>query len=137
MITIGYSTRKYDEEYYNHLIKTCGIKTAQIIPVVNPGKYSLSEAYNLVLEKSENDIVILIHDDLIFETKNWGHKLKSIVKKNDDFGVLGLAGSKHLPKSGMWWEIPETMYGIVNHQMKEKSGLVNTQLNLKIKLKKL
>ena len=88
----------------------------------------------MVLEKSENDIVILIHDDLIFETKNWGHKLKSLVKKNDDFGILGLAGSKHLPKSGMWWEIPETMYGIVNHQNEGKKWTSKYSTELKNKV---
>ena len=61
----------------------------------------------------------LIHDDLIMETKNCGHKLKSLFNKNKDYGIIGSAGSKYLPQSSMWWEIPETMYGIVNHQNEE------------------
>ena len=120
MITIGYSTREIDQNYIDHIKKTVGPKNAEIIPFENKGTHSLSEVYNIILEKSKYDTVVLIHDDLIFETNNWGHKLNSIIKKNNDYGVIGLAGSKYVPKSGMWWEIPETMYGIVNHQDESK-----------------
>ena len=116
MITIGFSTRKISPTYIDHLRSTCGIKNVEIIPIENDGLFSLSEAYNKIIEKSTFDLVVLLHDDLIIETKNWGHKLKKLFQKNSEYGILGLAGSKFLPKNGMWWEIPETMYGIVNHQ---------------------
>jgi len=116
MITIGFSTRKISPTYIDHLRSTCGIKNVEIIPIENDGLFSLSKAYNKIIEKSTFDLVVLLHDDLIIETKNWGHKLKKLFQKNSEYGILGLAGSKFLPKSGMWWEIPETMYGIVNHQ---------------------
>ena len=57
MITIGFSTRKINEDYITQLEKSCGSKNVQIIPIENNGEYSLSEVYNKILEQAENDIV--------------------------------------------------------------------------------
>jgi hypothetical protein len=43
MITIGFSTRKIDENYIAQLEKSCGNKSVQIIPIENNGEFSLSE----------------------------------------------------------------------------------------------
>jgi len=120
MITIGYSTRKIDENYILQLEKSCGSKNVQIIPIENNGEYSLSEVYNKILEQSENDIVVLCHDDLKFDTGGWSYKIKNHFEKNPEYGIIGLAGSKYMPKSGMWWEVQPTMYGIVNHENEGK-----------------
>jgi hypothetical protein len=120
MITIGFSTRKINEDYITQLEKSCGSKNVQIIPIENNGEYSLSEVYNKILEQAENDIVVLCHDDLKFDTHGWLYKLKSHFEKNPEYGIIGLAGSKYMPKSGMWWEVQPTMYGIVNHENEGK-----------------
>jgi len=120
MITIGYSTRKENDEYVHHLQTTSMYKEVEIIQKVNNGEKSLTQVYNEILQESKNDIVVLIHDDLIFETKNWGEKILKHFKKNDDYGILGLAGTKYLSESGMWWEVSSSMYGIVNHSDGQK-----------------
>ena len=119
MITIGYCTKEIDPKYRDYLEESCGLHKVEIIPFENPGTHSLTEAYNIILEQSTNDIVVLCHDDIYFEKKNWGSKLLKHFKRNPDYGILGAAGSKYLPKSGMWWEINTEMFGIVNH---EKDG---------------
>ncbi len=120
MLTIGYSTRKSNPEYIETLKKTCGVRDVEVIEMVNDGLMSLSETYNKIIDKSSNNVVVLCHDDLEFDTKNWGLKLLKYFSKNPEFGIIGLAGSKYLPKSGKWWEIRETMYGIVNHKSDNK-----------------
>ena len=116
MITIGYCTKAFNSEYHDYLKSTCGVHKVEIIPFENPGTHSLTEAYNIILEKSSNDIVILCHDDIYFEKKNWGNKILKHFKRNTEYGILGAAGSKYLPKSGMWWEVNTEMFGIVNHE---------------------
>jgi len=116
MITIGYSTKQIDPQFTEYLKKTCGIPKAEIIPFENPGTHSLTEAYNIILEKSTNDIVVLCHDDIYFEKNNWGNKILKHFKRNPEYGILGVAGSTKLPKSGKWWEDPSRMRGIVNHE---------------------
>ena len=116
MITIGFSTREIDKDFINHIKSTCGPKNIEVIPFENKGTHSLSEAYNIILEKSSNDIVVLCHDDIYFDKKGWGNKIVKHFSKNPDYGILGLAGSISMPKSGKWWEDNTKMRGIVNHE---------------------
>jgi len=120
MITIGYSTKKIEPEFREYIEKSCGLPHVEVIPFENPGTHSLTEAYNIILEKSSNDIVVLCHDDIYFEKKNWGNKVLKHFKRNPEYGIIGAAGSKYMPKTGMWWEIPTEMFGIVNHEHEGK-----------------
>jgi hypothetical protein len=120
MITIGFSTRKIDNSFVELLKKTCGVSNLQIIPIENEGKYSLPEAYNMILEQATNDIVVLCHDDIYFDSKNWGSKILKHFKRSPEYGILGLAGSTQLPESAKWWEDFSKMKGIVNHEHEGK-----------------
>ena len=119
MITIGYSTRKNNEKYTDYLKKTCGIKNVEVIQKVNNGEKSLSQVYNEIIDESTNDIIIFCHDDLEFDTSNWGKRIIKHFEKSD-FGILGVAGTTEIPKSGMWWEDKRKMIGIVNHKHEGK-----------------
>lgn len=120
MITIGFSTREIDQSFIKHIKDTCGPKNIEIIPFENKGTHSLSEAYNIILDKSSNDIVVLCHDDIYFDKKGWGSKLLKHFQRNPEYGILGVAGSVSLPKSAKWWEDPSKMRGIVNHEHEGK-----------------
>lgn len=119
MITIGYSTRKSNPTLQEYLKKSCGHPKVRIIEKVNPNGRSLTEVYNEILEESQTDIVVLCHDDIYFEKNGWGNYLINHFKKSD-YGVLGVAGSTYIPKSGMWWEDRRKMVGIVNHEHEGK-----------------
>ncbi len=125
MITIGYCTRESDENHAKHLVKTCGLdpKKIQIIEIVNTGDRSLTECYNEILANSDNDIVVLCHNDITIETKQWGTKLLKQFDRNPTYGIIGVAGSKNLPKSGKWWEDSRKMYGKVAHTHDGKTWL--------------
>jgi hypothetical protein len=117
MITVIFSTREDKPEHIEHIKKTSGIhKGLEVIQYINNGEYSLTELYNKGLDESENNIVIFCHDDIIFDTKNWGKKLLKVIEKNPEYGIVGIAGSRELPSSGKWWENPLHMYGQVFHQ---------------------
>lgn len=113
MVSVVYSTRNDYPEYKKHIQDTVGIKDCEIIQIVNNGQYSLTEVYNMGLEQSSNDIVAFIHDDLVLP-KKWGVKMVRHFE-NSDYGILGVAGTTDLPKSGMWWEDRSRMVGIVKH----------------------
>lgn len=135
MITIGYSTRKSNPEFHQYLQLSSGLKDIQVIEKVNNGEKSLSKVYNEILDESINDIVILCHDDIYFDTKKWGEK---IIKhfNNTNFGILGVAGSTCLPKSGMWWENTSKMVGIVNHEHNGKKWESKYSQDLSNEIKK-
>jgi hypothetical protein len=116
MITIGFSTRSHNQEYIDYLQKTSMYKDVEIIEKINNGDKSLSQVYNEILNESKYDAVVLCHDDLEFDTKNWGDKVLKHIAKSPEYGILGLAGSKYLDKTAKWWEVNSTMYGVVNHK---------------------
>ncbi len=120
MITIGFSTRKIDNNFVDMLKKTSGVPNTEVIPFENNGEYSLTEVYNKILNQSSNNVVILCHDDIYFDSKNWGQKILNHFKRKNDYGILGLAGTTHLPKSAKWWEDFSKMKGIVNHEHEGK-----------------
>jgi len=115
MITIGYSTRKKNEEFKNYLIKSSGFKKLNVIEKVNDGEKSLSEVYNEIINECQTDILVICHDDIYFDTTGWYHKLLKHFEKSD-YGIIGVAGSTEMPKSGQWWQNRKSMIGIVNHE---------------------
>jgi hypothetical protein len=125
MITIGYCTRESDENHTKHLIKTCGLdpKKIEVIEIVNKGNRSLTECYNEILKKSTYNHVVFCHSDITLETKQWGHKLLKAFTKHSEYGIIGVAGSKNMPASGMWWENRKKMYGRVQHTHEGKTWL--------------
>jgi len=123
MITIGYSTKSTKPDFKNYLISTCGIKDCEIIEKVNPGTKSLSQVYNEILNESSNNIVVLCHDDILFEKSYWAKRILEHFDKHSDYGILGVAGTTYYPSSGRWWDIQGEMVGQVYHQHQGKKWL--------------
>jgi glycosyltransferase involved in cell wall biosynthesis len=125
MITIGYSTRSTKPELIEYFKKTCGNpKKVEVIEKVNNGQKGLSEVYNEILNESQNDIIVFCHDDIEFDTKNWGEKLTKLFERNPEYGIIGIAGTTDLV-DGRWWKIKESMTGIVSHKNEGKKWTNN------------
>ena len=119
MITVGYSTRNSKPEFQEYIQKTCMYKKIQIIEKVNNGDKSLAQVYNEIIKESENDIIVFCHDDIEFDTKNWGEKLLKLFQKNPDYGIIGVAGTTDMI-DGRWWTLKQSMTGIVSHKHEGK-----------------
>jgi len=123
MVSVIYCTRETNPEHKEHLIKTSGLhKNLEVIEIINNGE-SLTTAYNRGLKQASNDIVVFCHDDITIETKQWADKLLKLFKRNPEYGILGVAGTKELPSSGKWWENTKKMYGRVAHTNEGKTWL--------------
>ena len=115
MITVGFSTREHNEELIKYFEKSSGVRGIEVIEVINNGEKNLSEVYNEILRNSKHKIVLLCHDDIYFDTNNWGKKLLNHFN-NSDYGILGMAGTTEMPETGQWWSNRNKMVGIVNHE---------------------
>jgi hypothetical protein len=135
MVTVGYSTRKHNPEFIEYLKISSGIKNIEVIEKINNGEKSLSQTYNEILSESNNNILILCHDDIYFDTKKWGEKIFKHFDKSD-YGILGVAGTTYLPKSGQWWEDSSKMVGIVNHENNGKKWESKYSEDLGVKIQK-
>ena len=114
-ISVIISTRKIDENYKKHIIESFNNRDTQILMYENDNQFSLSELYNKGLDESVNDIVVFMHDDIVINTPDLTPKIHHLFKKNKEHGIIGVAGTDNLI-SGMWWELRESMYGMVNHE---------------------
>jgi hypothetical protein len=115
MLTVGYSTRNPKPEFIEYLKKSSGYKKLEVIEKINNGDKSLSEIYNEILSESKTNLVLFIHDDIYFDTTSWYYKLVKHFE-NENYGIIGLAGTTILPNSGQWWEKRNKMIGVVNHE---------------------
>jgi GT2 family glycosyltransferase len=122
MISIVVSSHLSDNEdelFKKHILSTIGLKPSMVDIHIykNYKQYSLSEVYNKGLKDSIFDKVLFCHNDIIFNTQNWGKRLLSNFENNPKYGILGLAGTTDLsPESqGMWWHHSERMIGQVSH----------------------
>jgi len=125
MISVVFSTREDNPKHIEHIKNTSGIhKGLEVKQYINNGEYSLTELYNKALKETTNNIVVFCHDDIIFDTKNWGNKILKHFKRNSEYGILGKAGSKYMPSSGRWWDNGMTeAIGQVYHKQGEKKWL--------------
>jgi hypothetical protein len=116
MITAVYSTKETKTWHKEHIIKTSGLgKGIEVIEYINNGEFSLTEIYNKGLNDAKNSIVVFLHDDIYFDSNNWGNKIIKHFEQSE-YGILGLAGTTDVPESGRWWEDRSKMVGIVNHE---------------------
>lgn len=119
-LSVIISTKKIDFNYKNHVIKTSGIKDLELIIYENPEGISLTEIYNKGLNESKNNIVVFCHDDIIFNKDKWGVRLLKEFSENN-YGILGVAGSTYMAPNGRWWEDQSKMVGIVKHTHEGKT----------------
>ena len=92
------------EECKNHIAKLIIPKSykIEIIPVYNAN--SLCSAYNEGMTKSNSKYKIYLHQDLMITDKNFLNIMINCFKKDKDLAILGIAGCKKIPKSGIWWD---------------------------------
>ncbi len=122
-LTVGYSTRISKPPFVEYLKSTSGIKDITVIEKVNNGEKSLSQVYNEILYESADDIVILCHDDIYFDSPYWAKRVIEHFKKKPEYGIIGLAGTTYFPSNGCWWSVQSEMVGQVSHQHEGKKWL--------------
>jgi len=89
--------------------KTVGCDYELIVIDNSENKYSIFEAYNLGIDRSKGDYLCFVHDDILFQTQDWGVVVLEIFNQNKKLGLLGVAGAKIKTKMpSAWWDCPET-----------------------------
>ena len=106
-----------------HIKETCGCNLHTYF-MYNPEGVGLSEIYNNMLdkEKTENNIIVYIHDDIEFLKNGWGAEILRLFNEHEDYGIIGVAGSAQFDSNATWWQY-EKKYGQVLHRHNGKSWL--------------
>lgn len=84
---------------------------------------SLSEVYNQAFDMARNNIVVFTHDDVVPLKQDWGKDLIELYESNQEYGIIGVAGSKHygLDDKLEWWYQKNGLVGMIFHGTEEKS----------------
>ncbi len=114
--------REHDKEFEEHVKKTIGLKDYELLFYINPGTHSLTELYNKGLNESKNKYVLFCHNDIKYLKSGWGKRYVEQLE-NQNYGIIGHAGTTKLTESGRWWDDTHLMVGQVWHQHNdEQSG---------------
>lgn len=123
-IIICSRTATIDTNLSKNIEETIGCNYELIVIDNSKNKYSIFEAYNLGIEKSNSDYLCFIHDDVLFHTNGWGSIINNLFNENKKLGLVGVAGAKVKTKMpSAWWDCHENqkvMHIIQHFPNKEK-----------------
>ncbi|GAB2473673.1 hypothetical protein GCM10011375_25620 [Hymenobacter qilianensis] len=101
----------------------------QIIDIDNSkGTYSIFQAYNLGISKSQFNVLCFMHEDVGFITNGWGEKVVNAFQNNPKLGLLGVAGSSYKSLLPSGWSFStatdKTLYmNVVQHYKADGSSI--------------
>jgi hypothetical protein len=104
MITIIICSRnsQIPSKLRDNIASSIGIEYEVVCIDNSQNKYSIFEAYNLGARQSKFPFLCFIHDDILFQTANWGINLIQHFE-NSEFGLIGVAGSQYKSKYLSGW----------------------------------
>lgn len=103
--------------YLRHL-RLPGGWQAEYIPI--SGAASMTAGYNQAMQASNAKYKIYLHQDAFLVYPDAVMECIKIFEQNPKVGMIGLAGCKKLPDSGVWWQAEKT-YGLVAHALEPES----------------
>ena len=118
------STHSSDEmqEYIDMLKNTCDCDN-EIYFIENKEGVGLSQLYSDMMNKINDDIIVFVHDDVVILNKGWGKELLRMFNEHEDYGIIGVAGTKKFNYNCIWWEDNKYCYGQVLHEKDGKQFL--------------
>lgn len=98
--------------------KTIGLPHEILYVDNSKEKRSICAVYNYLASKASFPYLCFVHEDIVFETRNWGLIIKDIFSRRTEVGVIGIAGCKYKAKrfSGWFSGIKEFDCAHVTHQ---------------------
>lgn len=82
--------------------KTIGISYEIVVIDNSHNAYSIFSAYNEGVKRAVGDVFCFMHDDIMFETQNWGSIIQNLLNTNR-IGVVGVAGTYCMPNIPCYW----------------------------------
>jgi glycosyltransferase involved in cell wall biosynthesis len=66
----------------------------------------ITSAYNEAMQKSDAKYKVYLHQDVYIQNQTFIGDILNIFKTDQNIGLIGMAGAKIIPVSGIWWEDP-------------------------------
>lgn len=88
---------------------------------------AICEVYNKLASGAVFPFILFVHEDVTFNTVNWGKKLVDYFKHDSDLGLVGVAGSRYKAKLITGWYTGRREIDVYNiiHQGKKIETIKN------------
>lgn len=90
-----------------HIEDTIGMPYEVISIDNSDNRYGICKAYNEGADRAQYPILCFMHEDISFETKNWGRKIYRHLQ-DPKTGLLGVAGGDAKSRVPSSWSLPVT-----------------------------
>lgn len=87
-------------------------------------KLSIAKSYNKASLEAKFEILVFVHEDVVFHTIQWGEIVANYFKTLENPGVLGVAGSSYVPITPSDWWIPDPSKRYIHLFDNHKKGIV-------------
>ena len=95
---------------------TIGCEYELVVIDNSDNEFSIHEAYNLGLDRSQGSFICFIHDDIYLNTQNWSKILIDLFEQNPRLGLLGIAGGENKTKMpSAWWDVGPNHLKVIQH----------------------
>lgn len=113
----GKGREEETEKYIEHLKLPQGIETE--IHVIN-GAASMTQAYNYGMKITDAEYKVYLHEDVYIRNPYFIYDFLHIFEQSEKIGMIGVMGSRMIPKNEIWWESGKT----VGKTLEDKTVLV-------------
>ena len=89
----------------------------------------ICKVYNTCAMDANGDYLCFLHEDVVFNSENWGFELVNFINSNSNCGVVGCAGTDYISKyHAYWWRcgILEQNYRSFNSVDKKEITKIKT-----------
>jgi hypothetical protein len=95
--------KAFVQQVQKNIAETIGVTWEPIIIDNTQSPKSITHIYNLGAAKAQYDILCFVHEDVFFQTQNWGVKIVESFNNDNALGLIGIAGSKYKSKTPSGW----------------------------------
>ena len=102
------------------IANTVGVEYELLIWNNKEEQLGLCAVYNKMATQAKYPYLCFCHEDILFETENWGYLLKQLFENNSSVGLVGIAGSTYKSGnySGWFTGIEDLDYFKIIHEVK-------------------
>jgi hypothetical protein len=108
----------------NNIHDTIGCEYELIVIDNSKNQYSIFSAYNLGISKSTLPYLCLIHEDIEFQTLNWGNKIINHLNKPGT-GLIGVAGGQAALRVPLGWTSFNLYYNITHTYLSKRNKIID------------
>jgi len=95
--------KNFAQQVQENIAATIGVVWEPIIIDNTQSPKSITQVYNIGAAKANHDILCFVHEDILFQTLNWGAKIVDAFKRDGELGLIGVAGAKYKSKTPSGW----------------------------------